>query len=429
MPDHNLPNLDAIRKAEEQGLVFSEDKRTLLECTNKEIIEAVIPDGVTTIGDPGCPQDYFLLFLGEKQAFYNCENLIKVLIPNSVTSIEYGAFGECSNLSEIVIPNGVKKIGGRAFLGCSSLEVITIPPSVIELGKAAFCGVQKVISNNARFKIDSAGVLIDTVSGKILDAPQTISKHYFVPDGVTCIEDCAFKNCTKLSKITLSNSVYEIKRSAFWGCSNLSTVVCPDSVTSIGSGAFRDCIKLTNITLPTGITEIEDSTFFNCPCLTNINIPNGVKKIGDRAFCGCISLEVITIPPSVIELGDAAFCGVKDIISNNERFDIDSAGVIIDIERKKIVSALQSIHNHYFVPDFITEINAFAFLECDKLIEVTIPKSVTKIGYAAFQGAACEAQVKHDYPHLYDDSDDWGEEDNWFKDDDGESDENDYDGK
>jgi phage pi2 protein 07 len=42
MSDNDFPSSDAIRKAEEQGLVFSEDKKTLKECTNKKIAESFI---------------------------------------------------------------------------------------------------------------------------------------------------------------------------------------------------------------------------------------------------------------------------------------------------------------------------------------------------------------------------------------------------
>ena len=106
MSDQNYPDPGAIRNAEEQGLVFSEDKKILLTCENKELSAVVIPDGVTEIGD---------------NAFYGCTNLTGIVIPPSVTSIEESAFYGCSSLSDITIPDSVTKIAAFTFEECENL--------------------------------------------------------------------------------------------------------------------------------------------------------------------------------------------------------------------------------------------------------------------------------------------------------------------
>ena len=50
MAKKTSPDPAAIRKAEELGLLFSENKKTLLECTDKEIAAVEIPAGITEIG-------------------------------------------------------------------------------------------------------------------------------------------------------------------------------------------------------------------------------------------------------------------------------------------------------------------------------------------------------------------------------------------
>lgn len=57
-------------------------------------------------------------------AFYSCDNLEKVVIPNSVNTIKWYAFSDCMNLVNIVIPNSVTSLGNSAFKGCSSLKML-----------------------------------------------------------------------------------------------------------------------------------------------------------------------------------------------------------------------------------------------------------------------------------------------------------------
>ncbi len=72
--------------------------------------------------------EYTLIRLGE-YAFSECD-LTSVVIPNSVTSIEFGAFRYCSGLTSVIIPNSVNSIGEWAFNGCSGLKKGAYPSTV-----------------------------------------------------------------------------------------------------------------------------------------------------------------------------------------------------------------------------------------------------------------------------------------------------------
>ena len=68
-----------------------------------------------------------------------------VVIPDtidgkSVTSIDWYAFYGCENLKSITIPNSVTSIGLSAFSGCSNLTSVTIPDSVTSIGYEAWQG-------------------------------------------------------------------------------------------------------------------------------------------------------------------------------------------------------------------------------------------------------------------------------------------------
>ena len=74
-------------------------------------------------------------------------------------------------------------------------------------------------------------------------------------------------------------------------------------VTSIGNGAFSVCTRLTSITIPNSVMSIGDAAFFACFGLTKVTIPNSVTSIGELAFYNCRSLDSVTLeattPPTL----------------------------------------------------------------------------------------------------------------------------------
>lgn len=70
-------------------------------------------------------------------AFGYC-SFASFVLPDSLTSIEYGLFTNCDFLSNVVIPNSVTNIDDYAFGYCDALEVIVIPESITGIHELAF---------------------------------------------------------------------------------------------------------------------------------------------------------------------------------------------------------------------------------------------------------------------------------------------------
>ncbi len=209
-------------------------------------------------------------------AFFNCDELTSITIPNSVTNIGDGTFMGCKALTSVTIPNSVVSIGNRAFERCTSLTSVIIPNSVKSIGYEAFLDCKALTSVT-------------------------------IPNSVVSIGNRAFVRCTSLSSVTIPNSVKSIGDGTFLGCEALTSVDISDSVTSIDDGAFYSCYNLTSVTIPNGVTSIGNEAFGDCKSLTSVTIPNSVINIGDWAFSYCSSLTYITIPNSVTSIGANEF--------------------------------------------------------------------------------------------------------------------------
>lgn len=141
-----------------------------------------------------------------------------ITIPNSVTSIGFGAFSSCTSLTSVTIPNSVTSIGEHSFYNCLSLTSITIPSSV------------------------------------------------------TSIKESTFSSCSSLTSVTIPNSVTSIGALAFSDCSSLASITIPNSTTRIDGYAFSDCLGLTSVTIPNSVTRIGSDIFKSCSNITEIHI-------------------------------------------------------------------------------------------------------------------------------------------------------------
>lgn len=73
----------------------------------------------------------------KQSAFFQCEKLTSIVIPNTVRIIEPTAFYGCTALKTVEIGSGIQSIGGGCFMACDALEEITVhalePPFAQEI--------------------------------------------------------------------------------------------------------------------------------------------------------------------------------------------------------------------------------------------------------------------------------------------------------
>lgn len=278
-----------------------------------------IPDSVTTMG--GGAFDGTAYYNNESNwnnsALYIGNHLIKVnsdfsgtfTIKDGTKTIAYAAFYGCESLLKVTIPDSVVSIGPSAFF-CCGITSITIPKSVKSIGVAAFRGspLESIIvdTNNPDFS-SKDGVLFDKNKTKIIQFPEAKSGEYIIPNTVTDIYTTNFYNCNKITSITIPHSVKSIGMQAFLDCGSLESVVIGHGVTTIENGAFRNCASLQNITIGNSVESIGEEAFYGCYSLKYIDLPESVSKIGQFAFEECGNLKNIVIRNDDIVIGGAAF--------------------------------------------------------------------------------------------------------------------------
>ena len=381
----NCTNLKKVELPENAEFIFP---KVLEGCTNVESIKVpFLGNNLETIN----PDTRFLGYLfGEAW-----DSTRGSLVPASLKSVELthevsiddNAFKGCSSLTDIKFPSTITSIGTSAFEGCSSLtDIVDIPESITSISDRTFYGCKALT-------------------------------HVEIPAGVTTIGDYAFYNCSSLESITIPDSVTSIGSYAFAYCDSLTTITIPDSVTSIGDKAFYSCDKLVSVTVGDGVTTIGSYMFYECPRLASITIPDGVTSIGENAFRKCTNLVSFTIPNSMISIGDSAFYDCNKLV---EVIDRSSLTVAVGLKDHGYVAYYaKEVHNsttkivnqndylfytynnvNYLLgymgtnTDFILpenyngqsyEIYKYAFYNCDGLMIITIPDSVTSIGSNAFR--------------------------------------------
>ena len=195
---HNYESTVILPTATENGSI----ENICSNCGDTEFITAIVPtdfsvtkDNRSMVGYKGVAGEELVI----PAVFYDEENDTWY----RVTSIDRGAFFNCDDLVSITIPASITTIGIEAFLDCDALTNI-----IVDENNTAYQSI------GGNFYSKDGTVLITYAKGKS-------DTSFTIPDGVTRIYD-----------------------SALFGCRNLESIIIPSSVNDIGGEAFADCIGL-----------------------------------------------------------------------------------------------------------------------------------------------------------------------------------------
>jgi hypothetical protein len=162
-------------------------------------------------------------------AFYDCELLEVLTLPDGLTVISRNMCAHCYALKTIEIPDGVLNIGAGAFQECRSLTRVVIPDSVEDVGNKAFSGCERLAT-------------ID------------------IGNGVRYIGSCAFRRC------------------------GVTSVHLPGSLSVLGENAFAGCAALVRVTHGASVVpmlRMLERAFASCPNLTDFESDGVIRMFPD----------------------------------------------------------------------------------------------------------------------------------------------------
>lgn len=209
-----------------------------------------------------------------------------------VTVLGNSTFQYCTQASDIesvTLPDSLTTIEKNAFYNCEKLKSVTIPQNVSSIGLAAFVeGLSesslteiKVDPENPYFS-EKDGVVFSKDGTKLIVFPSGRSGDYQIPDGTVSVGDYAFYYCVNVSSITV-----------------------PGSVRSLGEGAFGNCSSLTKTVLNEGLEEIGEYAFQSSSGIRDIIIPASVKSVGKNGLCLSSECRIRVLSTDTVWADDA----------------------------------------------------------------------------------------------------------------------------
>ena len=339
-----------------------------------------MPSGTTSIGNYA----------------FEGSGVTSINIPNTVTTIWYGAFVRSTNLTTVTFESGstLTSIYSAAFER-TAIASITLPSSLTFLGNYAFW------SNSALTSI-------------------------VIPEGITALYENSFAYITTLTSVTLPGTLTMIEGETFKGATALESLAIPNRVSHIGANAFTDTTALTMYSYCGTVSDEELTTAglggktktcvppisFNCPagggtyqvdygtligttgvCGGALTLDSSVRAIASQALRNN-QLTSLTIPESVISIIGSPFGqnGSRSLVSitvaetNPNYSSID--GVLFNkLKTQLIAYPSKKPGTSYTIPSSVTSIRSHGFANSNYLTSVSIPNSVTTLDGETFSNS------------------------------------------
>jgi len=305
-----------------------------------------------------------VLFNKEKTELIQCPGAYsgEYTIPDSVINIDAGAFSGC-NVMSIVIPDSMTSINDSAFYFCPSLTSVTIPDSITNIEEFAFylChNLNHVFYTGTEEQWNS--IQIDSDNHLLTAAV----RHYEVDGDKTFASEtcCGVVTSCKICDMTISYQTVENAMHDF-----VDGICAKCDVPSYLEYEISSDAKVRVIGCDESVTEVLIPDTIEGLPVVYINIEE------NRVFTWIDNLTAIYVEEA------------------NHYFSSDANGVLFDKEKTELIRCPGGYSGSYAIPDSVTSIRRFAFYNCNRLTSVTIPDGVISIANYSFSNCSSLTSV------------------------------------
>ena len=298
----SMPSENAIQMGDKVCMTYDDSTRTATIFGTGDMWD-YLQDGATINNDKNPLKDINIdtLIIGDEIThisdyllYSNNQGVKKVQIGKKVKSIGKYAFQYEASLNSVVfVGKDIKELGTGCFYKCTGLKNIELPDSITRLGVYCFEDCIKLET----IKLSN---LLSEIPTRCFDNCESL-KGIDIPESVTNVNSGALEECSSLEYVhfSVNTKINKIDSSVFRDCVKLGRIDLPESIEEIGVQAFQGCSRLNNIVLPSKVKSISTSAFAGCINLSNIVLDENLEKIGESSFGGCVKLQEISIPQNV----------------------------------------------------------------------------------------------------------------------------------
>ena len=138
------------------------------------------------------------------------------------------------------------------------------------------------------------------------------------------------------------------------------------------------------------VVAIGAKAFAGCAGLERVALPEGIEALGDGAFADCRSLEEVSVPASVARVGENPFAGCENLkklaLADGGPYLKMINGVLFGDGGRRLICCPRTLPmERYVAPEGTGRIDPRAFSNCNRLLSIALPDSVTDIGADAFE--------------------------------------------
>ncbi len=207
----------------------------------------IIPQGITEIG---------------RYAFAYDESIKEIIIPDTVETIDEGAFYDCLSVEKVTIGSGIVFIDKNVFHNCEKISYVNYTGTLTDWCKIDFAYTAS--EQAERMKTDTAEKAIrysnPTFFAHDLHINGELVTEVIVPQEITALKYAVFARCTSITKVVLHENVKTIGYYAFVTCTGINELDL-GGVQVIDVSSFDGCYGITRLTLPETLREIKSGAF------------------------------------------------------------------------------------------------------------------------------------------------------------------------